>query len=56
MTKERALWLLQNIVELMGAGNTLEGQIGALVGYGFTRSDLLFFGFSEEALDECEVD
>jgi hypothetical protein len=56
MTEDIAIELLQNVVNICGAGNTFEGQVEALVGYGFTKEDLMYFGFSEEDLDKCGVD
>lgn len=56
MTKNIAIGLLQNVVDICGAGNTFKGQIEALVGYGFAKEDLIYFGFSEDDLDKCDVD
>jgi len=56
MTEDIAIELLRNVVDICGAGNTFEGQVKALVEYGFTKEDLMYFGFSGEDLDKCDVD
>ncbi len=52
MTEKRAIELLQGVVEYVSIGNSISGQIEELESIGFTREDLLYFGYSETDIDD----
>lgn len=54
MTKEHMEILLNNIVNHITSANDTVDSITELYNLGFDREDLLYFGFSENELDDYD--
>ena len=56
ITHERAIELLNSIIDHVAVGANLSEQFEELTRMGFTRNDLLCFGYTEHDLELYEVE
>lgn len=52
MTEERALQLLNSVVNYISVANNTPTQIEILSNMGFAKEDLLFFGYSQTDIND----